>query len=199
MTDIKTRNEDIIQRFMRGETQPKIGEHYGLTRQAVSLILKQYGVCRKQGGVFVKRKLQRIEKERKRKEARKEWRETVLNDWCVKELGVSLEEAEKINGAEITRLSSWLNEHRSHRYQRYLGVKRQYERKHKEPYLNFRDWWELWQESGHWGENRDSRWCVRKINPGLPISKENVAVIMQGSWSVGRRKRETCEPDHTEV
>ena len=37
----KARNQDIANRYIKGETQRSIGQHYGMSRQAVSQILKR--------------------------------------------------------------------------------------------------------------------------------------------------------------
>ncbi|WP_198293642.1 hypothetical protein [Acidithiobacillus ferrooxidans] len=52
-------------------------------------------------------------------------------------------------------------------------------------YLSFRDWWRVWQESGHFSAvtGPGAGWCLIKKDYALPWGADNAQIVPHGAWS----------------
>lgn len=176
----KEREQEILFLYQTGKTTIEIGEKFGITRQRVQQILKKYGLERKHGGSFVRHQL----KEKREQKERKDKKIEKLEKWMNDNIGISLQEAERINGEKITAVFSKKFRHTA--IFRYFSVRWQRKRRQhfKEEYLSFEEWAKVWENAGLWILDEETRcwgpkakYSIAKKDESLPWSIENSIVV----------------------
>lgn len=178
------RNEEIPALFFSGMTLQEIGAKFGLTRQRVQQILRDQGITRHHGGGTLRAEARREGKEIQRQAKEKQRiknRLAYMEQWSLRELGVPLTEAFTLNGAVFS--TKRRSRHDKSVYQKYLGIKYQFQLKHQgETYLTLREWREAWVASGHWENGPGKGWALVKKEVSQAWTVENVHVVRMGAW-----------------
>lgn len=168
-TSIKARNETIAQMFKAGKTMPEIGELYGMSRQNVQQILQKMKIYGGDGGRAYKRSLNPIKTP--------EERLAEIDKRHVKAWGCTRDEFNNLKKPEDDGSSS--------PYVRYIQQRnnvRKQERMEKLPpswFLNLKEWWTIWQESGHYldrGRCSDA-YCLTRKDRSKPYTADNCIIM----------------------
>lgn len=165
----RARNESIACRFRAGETQQQIGDAYGITRQRVRQILKHSGLARLDGGSALQRlaKIDDLLASRDAKRGSRHVRWHLSRDEYrehVEEFGSS--------GVSKSPMECFSYQRNSARRR---GIAWEF---------TFRDWWQLWRESGRWAERGRGRgYCMARIGDSGPYCVGNVEIITQSQNS----------------
>lgn len=162
---------DIIGRYGSGETLEEIGSVYGVTRERIRQILKIHGLAGKDGGAVA------------RAHERKKQKTLSKSIQCQSRTGMTLDEFRSVNPrGDFTSVP----------YVRYRYQERNAQNRGIGFHLTFRDWWRLWQESGHWdqmGRGGDKYGMSRK-DLEAPFTFDNCVIRKNGeSASINVRTR----------
>jgi predicted DNA-binding protein YlxM (UPF0122 family) len=181
------RDKKIVSLFLSGATMQEIGDIFHLTRQRVQQIVRDKGVQSEQGGSALLAFQRRKQKEKMRRTMEKEKEKVRIADmdqWSREVLGVPLEEAFRLNGRPFrTKRRASRNQEI---YQRYLAIKHQFGYKHPdEAYLNFREWCQVWKDSGHWENGPKGGYGIIRKYKNQPWSVQNARVVRLGCWMKG--------------
>ncbi len=194
--DMDVRAEKMAQMFKGGQAMARIGEAFGLTRSRVQQILAAQGLTWRDGGpglAHAEKEALRAEKAALRRAAREDAllkkharEEAKLRAWSDRVLGVSLDEAR-----DLCQTPDSPGLRRGHPSpgdslpcKKYVVGWAKAVVKYG-GYLNFRDWWQVWQDSGHFSAvtGPDAGWCLIKKEYTQPWSVANAQVVLHGAWS----------------
>jgi hypothetical protein len=124
--------DELLALYKKGHTLKQIGDMYHVSHECIRQILsRKFGTTRKDGGITTLVK-DRIAEQEKQRDVR-----------CIKEYGMPYHEKEQINRENKDALKRY-------KQQKYNALARG-----KGWKLLFREWWDIWQESGLW----DQRGC----------------------------------------
>jgi len=164
------RDEEMITMHHDGKTLEEIGQHFNLTRERVRQILALHGLTRLDGGNSTKMFLSaqdRIQKEKEllaKREARI-WKQTgmTLDQW---------QDHVSIYGNDSDKRSP---------FHKFKNQKNSARHRLIEWRLTFKEWWELWQESGHWHERGPGKsYCMARYGDSGAYAVENVYICTVG-------------------
>lgn len=164
------RTGKIIEAFKGGATLSEIGLHFGLTRERVRQILKKRaGLSRMDGGEAM-----RMLKGVHDKAAK------AAKDRALKE-----ENHFKLYGCSIEFVKSIAPQKnytdKGHPIAKFVSQKRNASKRGIGWDLTFKEWWDIWQESGKWDlRGRGQGYCMARHGDTGPYSKGNVEIITIG-------------------
>lgn len=135
--EVMSRTERMTEMFKAGDTQQKIAEEFGISRERVRQLLKKAGLTGKDGGQHVSAQARREERKLKKDQMTMAWLGcTEEQHRAVRELGSAMMAAGAPNGRVP------MNAYNSQRFNaRKRGVAWN---------MTFWEWWTIWQESGKW-------------------------------------------------
>lgn len=134
------RTADIISMFQDGMTLDQIGSGYGVSRERIRQIIKKYaGLTAKDGGAHARRIINRAERQRKREET------------CMARFGCTLAQYKSLleysrsmiragHGVYATPMGTFRSKRNNVLYNG------------GEWGFKLWDWWQVWEQSGHWDE-----------------------------------------------
>lgn len=168
------REQCIIALYKFGKTLEEIGSKYGVTRERIRQILKRNGLSRLDGGMTIrtfKRIPERVERERTergKREAR-----------CQKRWGMSLDEYQ----AHVAQYGNTRNQKTP--MGRYIIQKKNAINHRKiEWKITFKDWWQVWQESGKWEKRgRGKGYCMSRYGDSGGYEVGNIYITTNGQNS----------------
>lgn len=164
------REEAIIQQWRDGATGQVIADNLGISRQRVQQILNKFGCGRDNGGSG-NAKLKRVRDMVERRGEQIRRREiATLQKW-----GMTCEQyaAHVAEFGKTTRTGSPM--------QRFIAQRRSAYRRGIEWAFVFKDWWDVWRESGHWAERgRGQGYCMARYGDSGPYAPGNVYICTVG-------------------
>lgn len=139
-TEPDERDKNVIAAFKSGVTLQKIGDSYGISREYVRVLLKRFGLTRKDGGSGLVGKKNR------------EKRAHGVNVRCLSRTGMPHDEYKKYTLSGASRAYAY--QKRSAQY-RALAFD-----------FSFSDWWRIWEESGKWDQRGRgaNNYCMARIS-----------------------------------
>lgn len=163
------RANEMAALYTSGQTMQEVGDHFGVSRQYVEQVLRKLGVPQRSGGVST-RILLSLDKFRAKRDARdarlfKKWGLSAAEyDALVATYGASttgtspLKRFMEQRGTAGTRGVAWE--------------------------ITFKEWWTIWQESGHWEQRgRGYGYVMARYGDSGPYSAGNVQIITQAQNS----------------
>ena len=154
------RAQIMVKMFLSGQTMSKIGQMYGLTRERVRQILKKRAdITACNGGAKV------------RVAARLEKRRAALEENCMKRWGIHLAEYKQIAATYGAHGSGARNP-----FARYIRQRENSNKRGVQFLMTFAEWWEIWQQSGKWGEICQGGACMARFNDAGPYQIGNVYI-----------------------
>lgn len=133
------RAERMMEMYRSGLTLEQIGQRYDITRERVRQIIRKYGCLTPEGGMT------------KRAAARRDAASSARDRRYVEKYGLAFAEWKAFSKAARNAF----------KYQKRSADSRGIEWR-----LTLKQWWDLWQESGHWqdrGRGRD-RYCMARLH-----------------------------------
>lgn len=146
--------------FLSGRTQLEIAQSTGVTSVRVSQILKNLGVHRSKGGATLrgKKKLLAVENSK--------------DEQCFTKWGVNRTEKKNL-----------LQKYGTAPFKSFVAHKANSARRHIAFQLGFKEWWEIWQKSGHWNERRGQKkhgfYVMARHQDRGSYAPDNVKIITQ--------------------
>jgi len=154
--------DDMIYEYKHGSTLQEIGDKHGLTRERVRQLIKKNGEQDILGGASLKAIFKMIPKAVAKKQRMEQRKFDVY--------GCSVDMFQKINFP--FKVSD-----RNSPARKYLTHKKSSNRRGIEFNLTLVQWWEIWQESGHWEERgRGKGYCMTRIGDTGPYEIGNVEI-----------------------
>jgi len=129
----------MIEMYRSGLTLAQIGQRYDVTRERARQILRKYGCAPDEGG------------RTKRGNERRASRNAIADAKAYRKYGCSLAECRQIKAAGGTMAFSY-----QRRAAHMRGIKWG---------LMLKQWWDLWQQSGHWSERGRgaAKYCMARV------------------------------------
>lgn len=156
---------DVIRRYKNGQTQAQIGAVHKITRERVRQILKKSSLSRLDGGQTIRSFLKTPDMVAKAKAQRDKSDQIKIRAW-----GIPLEAWREIRTKYGYKPFSAYTKQRDNAKKRGIGFE-----------LNFKTWWDIWQESGRWAERgRGKGYCMARFGDSGPYSKDNVYICTIG-------------------
>lgn len=168
--DTKERNQEMVRRFLAGESMQAIGETYGISRERVRQLLSKRGLSAEKGGFKLASR------------ARREANVNAAMQRMQEKFGCTLEQRRSI--PKLARQQ--FQEQRRNSHNRGIEWK-----------LTMWDWWCIWRDSGHWeqrGRNLGQYVMARERDEG-PYAVGNVAIITKSENSAYSRDGTLKERD----
>lgn len=155
----------IIKEYLAGEKIKVIAKNYGISNQRVSQIAKRNGYSSLDRAGFIS-KNEKIEKANKIK--MQAWSKRNLE--CISRAGCGIEEYEKIR---LIKSNSGLTPQQAFKAHKRNSRTRGIEFKFK-----FKDWWDIWDKSGQWGNRgmKMGQYVMGRKDDKGPYSAENVII-----------------------
>lgn len=181
---IKSRADVMAALYREGYTLEQIGAQFGVTRErARQVMTKIHGVTGSDGGGFVKA-ARRAEKIKARKDATcmKKWGCTWQQWQDLKQIGRDMRSAGK--GLFTTPTGAW------------RGQRNNAKRRGIEWELTLGQWWDIWQQSGHWDERgRGQGYVMCRHGDEGPYAVGNVFIdTAVNNSSVSPKKKKSGLP-----
>jgi hypothetical protein len=175
-----SRENKIIEEYLKGKTLRSIGEEHGLSYQRIEQIIKRNNINKKSGGHFLKCKIKKEEKER------------VRDDRYIKRYGCDYKTYRDLLNLKD---GNGNNPQRCYKSQKSAARYRKIEFN-----LKFFEWWELWQESGKWekrglhvGQYVMCRYfdegAYSKDNVYIATYSENIVSVRTGKYRLKDNKQ----------
>lgn len=163
-------HQDIISAYKSGFTLAEVGIKFGFTRQYIEQVVHKCGVRHLEGGRVMRSFLNAADKVDARKQ-----KENRLEQDCQKRWGCTREKF-KFFGAQATKgtITNKFKTHRQNAKTRGIGWE-----------LTLKEWWDIWQESGHWherGVGSGKYVMARNCDMGA-YSKDNIQIITHNNNS----------------
>ena len=129
----------MMEMYRAGLTLEQIGQRYDLTRERVRQIIRKYGCAPEEGGVAGRAHNKRVQRRAGRESA------------YYRKYGCSVSEYQQIKAAGGTMAFSY-----QRRAAHMRGIKWG---------LMLKQWWDLWQQSGHWSERGRgaAKYCMARV------------------------------------
>ena len=163
------RNKRIAEKFKNGQTLSSIGKEYGISRQAVQIIISRSKLDRSNGGYFgskarIKERAE-IKKEKQRNHIKKINDKYGMNYKDVRELQTTLCDTTCPTLTNPTYVF-FRKKHNAIR----AGINWT---------LKFGDWWKLWSESGKWEERgrKNHEYVLGRKTNKRGFTPENSVII----------------------
>lgn len=137
-----------IELFKSGLTLQEIGDKFGVTKQAVGVRIKAYGLSRLDGGVTM------IANARKKADQER------MDLECLEKHGFSRQEMNAFRRAGVVK--------------KFKEQKANAARRGIEWLLSFSQWWTAWQESGYWDKRGRPGYCMARRGDVGPYSLDNI-------------------------
>jgi DNA-binding CsgD family transcriptional regulator len=172
--DVSERNREMVELYKSGMTLESIGMKHGLTKERIRQILRKMAVPADVGGQAVAMLISYSERKTKRQE-----RAEFVEKRCFANFGCSLEVLTAINGGISAYKTAGTASYS------YLQQKENSEKRGIDFRLTFPEWWDVWQESGHWeqrGRGKD-KYCMSRIADSGAYELGNIEIITGGQNS----------------
>lgn len=158
--------------YVYGWTLEEIGRQYGLTRERVRQMLKKTGMTRLDGG----REKAQMALLPAKIAAAKERRQRMNNKFW-KYGGVLKSVALEINGGLPLQTKGYA-------VCKFITQKKSAQQRGTPFLLTLKEWWDIWQESGHWKDRgRGSGYCMARWGDSGPYAIGNVRIILSSENS----------------
>jgi len=170
VTDARNkRSAEFVDKFKSGMTLAEIGRGAGISRERVRQILAKAGLNKNDGGnatrlfINIEAKRDKLVLIKRKREAR---------------------HFEKFGCAEefISSISPLARSDKNHPITKFIMQRKNATRQRGICWeLTFREWWDIWQESGHWKQRgRGKGYCMARLGDNGPYKKGNVEIITCG-------------------
>lgn len=159
------RDAHFVLRFMAGETLAQIGEAFGVTRERVRQRLAALGLSAMDGGRAMQTALNVRTKAKKKSLSR--------DDRFLARYGMDC--------AAMAKVSTLPLSDPKHPIRKYGEQKHNARARGIGWGLTFKQWWDIWQQSGHWVERGPGKgYCMARWGDSGPYSVENVYICTIG-------------------
>lgn len=161
----KKRADEMYAAYCEGKSQSQIGEMYGITRQAVSVLFSRHGyICDHIG--YKKR----IAEGRAAKQSQKDSRSIAMH-------GIPYEKYKYLLSIGATV--------------KYVAQRTRARARGIAWNFNLGDWWEVWEKSGKWEQRGlgTGRYVMARFGDIGPYSKDNVRIITHNENSSECREK----------
>lgn len=165
------RDAEMVLMYRDGKTLQEIGDKYGVSRERVRQRLASLGLTRVDGGVTL-RMLSKASTTLAAERSAAERREQAhFNRW-----GMSIQDMAAITKAAGVNLSD-----DKHPTRKFLRQRQNAKGRGIEFLLTFAEWWQIWQQSGHWDERgRGQGYVMARWADDGPYSADNVYICTSG-------------------
>ena len=174
----KSRNKEIVSKFKQGQTLASIGLDYGISRQAVQILVKRCKLDRTKGGYFGSAKRVK-ERASHKKELNREHTEHMNNKY-----GMDYKKVRKIQKEFNDPTQPTLTN------PTYIFFRKQQNAINAliEWDLTFGEWWNLWEKSKKWKERgrKSHEYVLGRKNKAEGFTIENSS-IMTNSQNIANR------------
>ena len=163
------RNTAIAQMYRNGMTLVQIGEVFGVTRERVRQVLKRYyGMSRFDGGMTM-----RIFKESHDRLSAAEAQKRARDERHFAKWGMTVDELAAVS--DLPRADN------RHPLRKFESQRKAAKNRGVEWGLTFKQWWNIWQESGHWHERgRGKGYCMARHGDTGGYTEDNVYICTIG-------------------
>lgn len=190
------RAEAWIEAYKSGKTLHEIGSEYGVSRERVRQIIARFGVTRIDGGATIRRFKATPDRQQRQKERQEGIEARHFANW-----GVSRQ--------VMASLSDLPRSHRQHPIGKFRRHRQNAKNRGIEWGLTFREWWDIWQESGKWDERGRGGYVMARFGDTGPYAKDNVEIVTSSqnikdsyitkpqSMRIAKRKSHNATPEAT--
>ena len=154
-----TRNEFFVVMFTTGSTMQEIADTHSLTREAVRLVLKNFGYSGRDGGQALKSR-QKVDAVRSAKDKA-----------CMATYGYGLD--------RMAKLHEGLSREEQPKYLYATQKSNAKQRGIPWEFTNFAEWWEVWMSSGQWNNRGKGRgaYVMSRVGDIGAYRTDNVVII----------------------